>query len=100
VDGATLVDTIKAVFAGLWPRGPGLLQRSEDGEGHPPLTPRELEVLKRLARGDDTDEIAVALGISPETARAHVKHILRKLDVSSRAQAVTLALQRGLVHLD
>jgi DNA-binding CsgD family transcriptional regulator len=57
-------------------------------------------VLERLARGQDTDAIAAALGISTETARVHVKRILGKLGVSSRSQAVALALQRGVVHLD
>ncbi len=60
------------------------------------LTVREREVLSLLARGAGTREIAAALFISPLTARNHVHHILRKLDTSSRVEAVAVALRSGL----
>jgi predicted ATPase/DNA-binding CsgD family transcriptional regulator len=61
------------------------------------LTARELEVLQLLAAGHSTDGIADELMISPRTVNAHVARILEKLEVSSRAAAVGIAYQHGLV---
>lgn len=61
------------------------------------LTPRELDVLKELARGLDNKEIAARLYLSEKTVKTHVASILEKLDVKSRTQAALYALQRGLV---
>jgi DNA-binding NarL/FixJ family response regulator len=60
------------------------------------LTPRELEVLKLLAEGDDQHGIAKKLFVSPRTVGKHIEHILAKLPARSRAEAVALAYQRGL----
>jgi DNA-binding NarL/FixJ family response regulator len=60
------------------------------------LTPRERDVLNLIARGLDTRGIAEALYLSPETARTHVRNILRKLGVHSRVEAARLALRSGL----
>ncbi|QDS99832.1 response regulator [Adhaeretor mobilis] len=62
-----------------------------------PLTKREDEVLKQLALGLSNKEIALALGISYETVKEHVQHILRKLGVVDRTQAAVWAVRRGLV---
>jgi DNA-binding NarL/FixJ family response regulator len=71
------------------------------GEGHAhDLTPRELDVLRRLAQGEANREIAVALGIGEETVKTHVGHVLSKLGVENRGQALVQALKRGLVTLD
>ncbi len=64
------------------------------------LTDRELEVLKLLARGLGTQEIAERLVITEATARTHVSNILGKLHVSSRTQAALYALREGLATLD
>jgi DNA-binding NarL/FixJ family response regulator len=61
------------------------------------LTPRELEVLRRLAGGQGQSEIAEHLSISPKTVGAHIDHTLSKLGVHSRAQAVALAYRLDLV---
>lgn len=65
----------------------------------PRLTPREVQVLERLAAGLPTDEAARALHISPLTLRSHVKSILAKLGAHSKLEAVTIALRLGLVGL-
>ncbi len=64
------------------------------------LTERELEVLHFVARGLSNKEVARAIGRTSETVKIHLKNIFAKLGVSDRTQAVTLALDRGLIHLD
>lgn len=63
------------------------------------LTGREMEVLELIVQGQSNKEIGVTLGISEATVKSHVNNILSKLGVTDRTQAVTTALQRGLVHL-
>jgi DNA-binding NarL/FixJ family response regulator len=61
------------------------------------LTKRESEVLKQLALGLTNKEIAQSLGISYETVKEHVQHILRKIGVSDRTQAAVWAVRKELV---
>jgi DNA-binding NarL/FixJ family response regulator len=63
------------------------------------LTERELEVLGHLARGLSNKAIARALGRTEATVKVHVLHILQKLNASDRTEAVTVGLQRGIIHL-
>jgi DNA-binding NarL/FixJ family response regulator len=60
------------------------------------LTGREVEILRALADGSSTLEIAASLGIRPMTVQSHVKNILAKLGVHSKVEAVTLAWRLGL----
>ena len=62
-----------------------------------PLTQRESEVLRQLSLGLTNKEIAQALGISYETVKEHVQHILRKIGVSDRTQAAVWAVRKELV---
>jgi len=64
------------------------------------LTERELEVLRLAARGQTNKQIGVALQISDRTVQNHLANIYGKLAVASRTEAVTAALQRGLIALD
>ncbi|RME55332.1 MAG: DNA-binding response regulator [Caldilineae bacterium] len=66
----------------------------------PALTPREQEVLALMATTATNREIAERLHVSEETIRTHVKAILRKLNQSSRTQAVLVALKMGLLELE
>jgi DNA-binding NarL/FixJ family response regulator len=64
------------------------------------LSPRELEVLVELAQGTTTLEIAATLVISQNTVKTHVRHILEKLGVSNRAEAVSRATAMGLLDAE
>ncbi|HEX2118814.1 MAG TPA: response regulator transcription factor, partial [Acidimicrobiales bacterium] len=64
------------------------------------LTPREVEVLRLLARGMSTKQIAHRLQISRKTAANHVEHIYTKLGVTNRALASVFAARHGMVELD
>lgn len=61
------------------------------------LSPREMEILRGIARGESNKEIARVLGIAETTVKVHVQSVLRKLDVSSRVQAAVYATSRGIV---
>lgn len=62
------------------------------------LTSRELEVLNKLIKGMANKQIADALNISENTVKGFLKNILAKLRVSDRTEAVTVAIQRGIIH--
>jgi DNA-binding CsgD family transcriptional regulator len=61
------------------------------------LTPRETEVMRCLCEGLGTERIAERLGISPHTASTHIRNIMKKLDVGSRADAIVWAVRYGLL---
>ena len=63
------------------------------------FTPRELEVLRLLAEGHDTGTLAGRLGIAPHTVEWHVRHVIEKLGVHSKLQAVIAAARLGLIEL-
>jgi two-component system NarL family response regulator len=66
---------------------------------HPDLSVRELEVLHLITQGLSNKQIAQELRIAEDTAKNHVKSILRKLGADDRTQAATEAIRRGIIHL-
>lgn len=78
-------------------RQPGAYRDNENGFLPAPLTDRELEVLRLLARGDTNTEISDQLSISPHTVKSHVIHIFNKLGVNDRTQAAVWAARHQLV---
>lgn len=100
VHSSELLHTIRDVHAGrtsLPPKVASLLAVHDD---HPPLTPREVEVVRLLARGFRNKDIANSLRITEQTAKVHVKNILAKLNVMDRSAAISTALRRGIIHLE
>jgi two-component system NarL family response regulator len=95
-----LIHTIRAVHAGERCISPAIGARLAERMTHSELTSRELDVLKLIATGKSNKEIGSALQIAEVTVKLHVGHILTKLKVNDRTQAVTVALQRGILHLD
>ncbi len=99
-----LVATIRQVAAGgnIWSREEvrrvtGVLtaeQMTPDVDA--PLTQRELDVLERMTRGLTNRQIADQLGVSYETVKEHVQHIIRKIGVGDRTQAAVWAVRAGL----
>jgi two-component system NarL family response regulator len=98
--GDDLIPIIREVHAGGGPIPPQVGSKLADRVRHPALTPRELEVLHLVAEGKRNKEIASSLNISEETAQGHMKNILSKLKVHDRTEAVTVAIRRGIIHID
>ena len=96
-----LIRGLQAAARGESPLAPKVAQalvaaRAEQ-QGDPELTPREQEVLALLVRGLSNPEICEQLVISEATAKTHVAHILQKLGLRDRVQAVIYAYESGLV---
>ena len=103
-----LVQAIRAVHRGECSLSPAIAlkvigelnQLSPPSTGREPLTERELQVLRLLARGLSNREIGERLTISERTAGVHVGHILGKLHLPNRVQAALYAVRTGLTTLD
>jgi len=104
---AALFDTIRAAARGETLLQPEIMTRVLSQAGHPgsnlqpssgiELTGREHEVLQSVARGERSKEIAARLGISERTVKAYLASIYNKLGVDSRAAAIAIAAQKGLL---
>jgi DNA-binding NarL/FixJ family response regulator len=104
VEPADLVRAIRTAHAGQSPLSPAVAARVIDelahGGGHraapEELTPRELEVLRLIARGRSNKVIARELGMAEKTVKTHVSHLLAKLGLADRTQAAVYAVREGL----
>jgi DNA-binding NarL/FixJ family response regulator len=97
----TLFEAVRVVHAGgslLQPIVASKLLRRAAGPPPDALTPREVDVLRLMARGRQNKEIAAELVISERTVKFHVSAILRKLEAGNRTEAVRRALREGLVE--
>jgi NarL family two-component system response regulator LiaR len=104
VDGDALLDAIHAVQRGDMPIHPHVAQhllrnvtKGQSANGTLALTDREKQVLRLVAKGFNNKAVGIELGVSEGTARNHVSKILRKLNVSSRTEAVVEGIKLGLI---
>ncbi len=95
-----IVEAIFTAARGELVLAPELASRVMRGMRHPAprLTDRELEVLTHLATGSSNKEIAKALFVSEATVKSHLVHIFTKLRVDSRARAIHVAAERGILR--
>jgi DNA-binding NarL/FixJ family response regulator len=96
---ADLLRAIRTVHAGKRLMPPEVAQRLGEFFPQMALTPRETEVLGLVANGLGNKEIADRLGTATGTIKIHIQNILEKLSAADRTQAVTIAIQRGILHL-
>lgn len=94
-----LVETVRRVHAGETYLPPQLAAKLAERVSGEALSPREIEVLQRMAVGKSNKEIGAELFISEGTVKTHIKSIFSKLDVVSRTEAVATANRRGLIQL-
>lgn len=94
-----LLETIRVVHSGRRRVPPEIAMEIAEHAADDSLTDREIAVLKRVAVGSANKQIAVTLGISEETVKAHMKSILAKLAANDRTHAVTIALNRGIIDV-
>lgn len=98
--GEQLIDAIRAAADGRRVIPASIAARLAEFMPRADLTAREIEVLRLAARGLRNRDIARSLMRSEETIKVHVKHIMGKLGAKDRTEAVTIALRRGIIHLD
>ena len=94
-----LIREVREVQSGRRPVHPDVEARLAERSSHPPLTPREVEVMELIMQGLRNKEIAPSLGISEGTVQVHIKNIFAKLQVNDRTAAVQVALRRGIIHI-
>ena len=97
---ADLVRMVREVHAGERPVIPTVQALLDEHTFRAGLTQREVQVVELISQGMRNREIAATLSISEETVHAHVRHILSKLGASDRSAAVSIALKRGIIHID
>jgi DNA-binding NarL/FixJ family response regulator len=94
-----LLQAIRTVAAGRQSLPPDIATRLQERLTRPDITPRELEILTLVTRGNANKEIAATLGIAEDTVKQHVSRILQKLNVNDRAQATAEAIRLGLLSV-
>jgi len=94
-----LVAAIRQVHRGERHLPQNIAARLADRLIRPKLTPREMDVLRLVCRGRTNKEMGAAMFISEETVKSHMKSLFQKLGVHDRAEAVAVAMQRGLIRI-
>jgi two-component system, NarL family, response regulator len=94
-----LLNAIRIVHSGQPYVSSTVASKLVERMNNPVLSERELDVLRLIAQGLSNQDIGTALNIGESTVKSHVTHILTKLGVSDRTQAVIVGVKRGLVSL-
>lgn len=94
-----LVSAIRSAHSGKRHVPPEIAQDIAEHVGSEELSPREIEVLRRVAAGLSNKDIAAEIGISNETVKTHLKSAFEKLNVRDRTHAIAIAISRGFFQL-
>ena len=94
-----LLETIRAVHAGQKRISPEVAAEIAEHATDDALTPREIDVLRLIARGNPNKIIAAELSLTEETVKSHIRNILSKLGANDRTHAVAIGLKRGIIQL-
>ena len=94
-----ILDVIRQVRAGKKRVPPEVAAQLAEHMSDEELTPREVEVLRKIGGGNRNRDIAELLFISEETVKVHIKHIMDKLGAKDRTQAIAIAVRRGIIEL-
>ena len=97
--GEKLIPALRAVAAGERWVPQEVAHRLSSRNSYETLTARELEVLNQIAKGLANKQIADHFGITESTVKTHLKNILAKLRVADRTEALSVSIQRGIIHL-
>lgn len=97
---ADVLGAIRRVHAGETAFAPAIAAKLQKRNHREPLIPREVEILRHIVEGRANKEIADAMHLSEALVKLHVRKILEKLGAIDRTRAATLAIERGVVHLD
>jgi DNA-binding NarL/FixJ family response regulator len=94
-----MIETIRQVYGGKKCVPPEIAAGLAEHLGDEALSEREVEVLSQVAGGNRNRDIGERLFISEETVKAHIKHIMEKLQASDRTHAIAIAARRGFICL-
>jgi DNA-binding NarL/FixJ family response regulator len=94
-----LLETIRAVHAGHRRLSPEVAAEIAQHVVDDALTPREIDVLRLVARGNANKEVAAQLSLTEETVKSHLRNILAKLGAKDRTHAVAIGAKRGIIDL-
>jgi DNA-binding NarL/FixJ family response regulator len=93
-----LLETIRVVHAGQKRVSPEVAAEIAEHAADDALSPREVDVLRLVARGNANKEIAAQLFLTEETVKSHIRKILAKLGANDRTHAVAIGLKRGIIE--
>jgi two-component system, NarL family, response regulator len=94
-----LLESIRSVHSGLLSISPSIGVRLAARLRGPDLTDREVDITRLVVAGKTNKEIGASLKITEGTVKVHISHVLKKLGAGGRADAIRIALERGIVHL-
>jgi DNA-binding NarL/FixJ family response regulator len=94
-----LLETIRAVHVGQKRISPEVAAEIAEHGTDDALTPREIDVLRLIARGNANKIIAAELSLTEETVKSHIRNILSKLGANDRTHAVAIGVKRGIIEL-
>ena len=100
VDINEIIEAIRSLAKGIQWFSPGVAEKLAARKSTEALSPRELDVMREIVAGRSNKEIMDALKLAEPTVKHYITNIFSKLKVSDRAQAITTAIQRGIIHID